>query len=308
MRGITLRLGLALADLIARSLPRGLAYALADLGGRGWHRLAAGRRALVAENLRRIAAATGRPTSGPAFRRLVEQAFIGHARYWLELLRAPYYPATEIDKIVQIEDWQYWEPIMRGGAVVAVPHLGNFEPYGHFVAAHGLGGVTPIEETEPRELFEFVRARRASGQGVQVIPLSHGFRPMLAALRRNQIVALVADRDLAGDGVPVTMFGHGTTLPAGPATLSLRTGKPLIMARVLRTGPERFIVRAVAVEAPRTGNTRADVTALTHALAARFEAAIAEAPDQWWAAFQPFWTDQRTGERRPVAAVAERTA
>lgn len=294
MRGTALRLGLNMADLVARSLPRGLAYALADLAGRAWHRLAPGRRALVSDNLARIAAHTGRPTSGRAFRRLVEQAFVSHARYWLEVLRSPYYPAAELEKIVRIDDWERWEPIMRGGAVVAVPHLGNFEPYGHFVAAHGLGGVAPVEETDPPELFEFLRARRASGKGVEVIPLSHAFRPMLAALRHDQLVALVADRDLIGDGLPVTMFGHATTLPAGPAMLALRTGKPLVMARVLRTAPERFSVRAVAVEAPRTGQTAADVTALTHALAARFEAAIAEAPEQWWAAFQPFWTDQRT--------------
>lgn len=303
MRGTALRIGLSLADLIARSLPRGLAYALADLGGRAWHRLAPGRRALVAQNLGRIATATGRPTSGRAFQRLVERAFIGHARYWLEVLRSPYYPAAQVDQIVQIEDWQHWEPIMRGGAVVALPHLGNFEPYGHFVAAHGLGGVAPVEETEPRELYDFLLARRASGKGIEVVPLSHAFRPMLAALRRNQIVALVADRDLAGDGLPVTMFGHATTLPAGPATLALRTDKPLIMARVLRTGPERFSVRALAVEAPRTGKTATDVAALTQALAARFEAAIAEAPEQWWAAFQPFWTDQRAAaaSEDPVA-------
>jgi KDO2-lipid IV(A) lauroyltransferase len=153
--------------------------------------------------------------------------------------------------------------------------------------------VAPVEETEPRELVEFMRARRASGQGVQVIPLGHSFRPMLAALRRNEIVALVADRDLAGDGVPVSMFGHATTLPAGPATLALRTGKPLVMARVRRTAPERFSVRAELVEAPRTGDAEADVAALTTALAAAFERAIGEAPEQWWAAFQPFWTDQR---------------
>ena len=35
------------------------------------------------------------------------------------------------------------------------------------------------------------------------------------------------------------------------------------------------------------------MAALTVALATAFEAAIAEAPEQWWAAFQPFWTDQR---------------
>lgn len=291
---MALRLGLWLADLLARSLPRGVAYGLADLAGRAWHRLAPRRRALVSENLRRIAEATGRPTTGPPFRRMVEQAFINHARYWLELLRGPYYRAERMPEMVQIDDWASWEPIMRGGAVVAVPHLGNFEPVGHFVAAAGLTGVAPVEETGSRELFEFMRARRASGQGVEVVPLSHAFRPMLAALRRNDIVALVADRDLAGDGVPVTLFGRATTLPAGPAALALRTGKPLIMARVLRTAPERFRVRAERVDVGVTGHSAVDVTALTVALAASFEAAIAEAPEQWWAAFQPFWTDQRT--------------
>ena len=291
---MALRLGLRLADLIARSLPLGMAYGLADLGGRAWYRLAPDRRALVAENLRRIAGATGRPTTGRPFQRTVQRAFVNHARYWLELLRGPYYRAERIQDMVQIDDWASWEPIMRGGAVVAVPHLGNFEPVGHFVAAAGLKGVAPVEETGSPELFEFMRARRASGQGVEVVPLSHAFRPMLAALRRNDIVALVADRDLAGDGVPVTMFGRATTLPAGPAALALRTGKPLIMARVLRTAPERFSVRAERVNVAGTGQAAEDVTALTVALAASFESAIAEAPEQWWAAFQPFWTDQRT--------------
>ena len=50
-------------------------------------------------------------------------------------------------------------------------------------------------------------------------------RAVLGALRRNQIVCLLSDRDLTGDGVEVEFFGERTTLPAGPATLALRTGK-----------------------------------------------------------------------------------
>jgi phosphatidylinositol dimannoside acyltransferase len=296
MRSPLLRLGLWVADAVARSLPRGMAYALADLGGRAWYRVAPGRRALVAENLGRIAVATGRPTTGRAMRRMVELAFVNHARYWLELLRSPYYRDEEIPQIIRVDDWEQWEPVLRAGVVIALPHLGNFEPYGHFIVEHGLRGVAPVEETDPPELFAFLRSRRASGKGVEVVPLARSYRPMLAALHRGELVALIADRDLAGDGVPVTMFGHPATLPAGPATLALRTNRPLMMARVLRTAPERFAVRAELVEAPRTGDREKDVAALTAVLAARFEAAIAEAPEQWWASFQPFWTDQRGDE------------
>ena len=296
MASFALRIGLRIADLVARSLPTGVAYWLADLAGRAWHRMAPARRALVAENMARVSAATGRPTSGRALRQLVEASFIGHARYWLEVLRAPYYRDDQLDDIVHVEDWARWQPVLRGGVVIAVPHLGNFEPYGHFIAREGLRGVAPVEEIRPRELYEFLRDRRAGGVGVEVVPLRHAYRRMLGALRRDEVVALVADRDLAGDGIEVTMFGRPATLPAGPATLALRTGKPLIMARVLRIASERFSVRGVPVEAERTGHVATDVAALTTALASRFEAAIAEAPDQWWAAFQPYWTDQRRPE------------
>src|SRR5262245_15305869 len=236
MRGPLLRLGLRVADAVASSLPRSLAYGLADLGGRAWYRLAPERRALVTENLRRVAAATGRPTSDAAMRRMVQRAYINHARYWLEMLRSPHYRDDQIPEIIHVDEWDRWKPVLREGLVIALPHLGNFEPYGHFVVGEGLRAVAPVEETDPPELFDFLRARRASGR-IAGVPRSRSYRPMLAALRGGDLVALIADRDLAGDGVPVTMFGHATTLPAGPATLALRTDRPLMMARVLRTGP-----------------------------------------------------------------------
>ena len=61
-----LKVGLSLADLLLGRAPAGAAYAVTDLAGRTWYRSAAERRALVSENLRRVSAATGRPTSGCA--------------------------------------------------------------------------------------------------------------------------------------------------------------------------------------------------------------------------------------------------
>jgi lauroyl/myristoyl acyltransferase len=296
MRSLLLRFGLDVADLLVRSLPRGVAYPVADLAGRAWYRSAPARRALVAENLARVCAATGRPTSGRAFRRLVKRAFVEHARMYLETLRAPHYPDAKIDDIVRAEDWERWQRVMRGGAVVATAHFGSFEPFGHLVAARGISGVAPVEEIEPRALYEFLLSRRAAGRGVVGIPLSRALRRMVETLRAGQIVAIAADRDLAGDGIPVQIFGHPTTLPAGPAALSLLTGRPLMLATCQRLGPERFLGRGWAVEAELTGNRQADTAALTRALAAGYEQAIAVAPEQWFAMFQPYWSDQRESE------------
>ena len=297
MRGLLLRAGLEGADLVARALPRGLAYALADLAGRAWYRFAPARRALVTANLARVGAATGGPVEGLALRRLVRTAFIEHARYYLEILRIPHRSVEEIGHMVVVEDWDQWEPVLRAGAVVTLPHIGNVEPYGSFLAARGLEAVAPVEEIRPRELFDFLRARRASGRGVELVPLSKARRPMLQALRDGKIAGLIADRDLAGDGIPVTLFGHATTMPTGPAVLSLISGRPLVAGACLRLAPERFVAWGWLIEVPLTGDRRADAATMTAAVAKRFEEAITKAPEQWWAIFQPLWNDQRA-ERR----------
>lgn len=288
-----LSFGLRLADAIVSRLPTRAAYLLADLGGDAWRRLAPGRRALVTANLARVSRAIERPDSGRALRRLVRDAFRAHARYYVELLRYRNYGAEHVREHIGIDHWDTLEGELRGQAtVIALPHLGNFEPLGNFLALHGLPATAPIEEIEPRALFDFILARRASGSAsVTIVPLARARRPMFAALRRGEMVALVADRDLSGDGLPVSLFGHRTTLPAGPATLTLLAGARLMTARVLRIAPDQFRARGEWLDVDLSGDRRADIATMTQRIGERFEAAIAEAPEQWWGAFQPIWPD-----------------
>ena len=286
-----LGVGLRAADLVAHLLPRGAAYALADLIGWAWYRLAAKRRALVTANLARVSAATGRPSGGPALRRLVRQAFVAHARYYLEVLRIPRASIEAVGAMVSVDEWEHWEPILRQGAVIATLHLGNPEPYGSLLAARGLHAVVPIEEIRPRGLFEFLLARRASGRGATLVPLAKARRPMIEALRRGDLVGVLADRDLSGTGHRTLFFGLPATLPMGPASLAILSGRPLVAAAAWRAGPERFHARVWLVEAKLSGDRRADVAALTEALARRMEEAISLAPEQWFACFQPIWPE-----------------
>jgi len=293
MGGVLLGIGLRAADLVAHALPRGVAYALADLIGWSWYRLAASRRALVAANLARVCAATGRPSRGRAFRRLVRQAFVEHARYYLEVLRIPHRTIEEVGAMVSVDDWDHWRAFLRDGAVIATMHLGNPEPYGSLIAASGLHALVPVEEIRPKELFEFLFARRGTGRGVTMVPLSKSRRPLLEALRTGGIVGVIADRNLAGSGHSTKLFGAVTSLPTGPATLALSTGRPLVTAASWRIGPERFNARAWLTEVEPSGDRRADVVALTEAMARRMEEAISIAPEQWFAAFQPIWEEDK---------------
>ena len=292
LSGLPLRLALRLADAVIPALPRGVAYALADLIGRAWYRFAPERRTLVAHNLARVCAASGRPTGGAGFRRLVRTAFVEHARYYLEMLRAPHYGLGRMEEIVRVDDWPAFEALIRRGPTVLVSaHLGNFEPFGAYLAAHGLQAVAPVEEIQPPELFEFLRARRGASRGVDVVPLSKARRPMLNALRAGGVVGLVAERDLSGSGLRVDFFGHAVTIPEGPATLAVMTGASVIVGRCLRTGPDRFTVSGEQIAWSPSGDRRADIESLTRRIGQRMEADIAVAPEQWFGAFQRFWLE-----------------
>ncbi|HEY7629017.1 MAG TPA: hypothetical protein VH761_18250, partial [Ilumatobacteraceae bacterium] len=113
---------------------------------------------------------------------------------------------------------------------------------------------------------------------------------VLKALRAGETVCLLCDRDLDHTGVEVEFFGERTTLPPGPATLSIRTGAPILPVGVFFT-PKRdghhAIVRP-AVPTERRGGLREDVGRVTQELARELEFLIRIAPEQWHM-FQPNW-------------------
>ena len=292
-----LRIGLEVADRIAAALPARVAYALADLGGDVWHRMSPSRRAVVRANLARVCGATGRPTHGRAFDRLVRNAFRNHARYYLELSRAPRYDPARIDQIVAVPQWRSYEPALRGRAAILVSsHLGNFEPFGIFLGANGLRPLAPVEEIEPRALYEYIAARRGGGV-IDLVPLANARSALSRRMREGGLAGIIGDRVVGeGGGQRVTMFGHETEIPVGPAMLAVTHGASVLVGRCLRLGPDRFEAEGQVLEIPGGGDRRANAVELTRAIAARFEHDIGEAPEQWWGAFQPFWPDLRESD------------
>ena len=170
-------------------------------------------------------------------------------------------------------------------------HIGNFEPMGAYFARPRHPGPLPDRGDSPPRALRVPASRRGTGRGVEVVPLSKARRPMIATLRRGGAVGLIADRDLAGDGLPVTFFGHPTTMPEGPAQLVVMSDAAFLAGCCLRIGPDRFDCVGEPIEVERSGDRRTDVEALTRAMGAQFERQIARAPEQWWGAFQPIWPD-----------------
>lgn len=220
------------------------------------------------------------------------EAFDLYARYWYDTFRVRRMPAPEVHERAEMVNLERIDQALAAGhgCIAALPHMGNWDIGGHYLAVNGYAIAAVAEELRPARLSElFLRHREELG--MRIIPLSkngHVGQQLKQLLERNWVVALVADRDLTGRGVEVEMFGATRRVPAGPALLSLSTGAPLLVCPVYTTtsGWRIQIGEPLAIEP--TGSTRGDVTALSRRMAAEFERAIAARPSDWHL-FQPGW-------------------
>ena len=146
-----------------------------------------------------------------------------------------------------------------------------------------------VEPLEPVELFDwFVSFREALG--MTVVPLGPEAGAVVAgALARHEVVCLLSDRDLGGDGIEVEFLGETTTLPAGPALLSRRARCPVLPTAVYfrPDGTHLGLVRPPLPD-HHDLRLRADVAATTQDLADQLGSLIAKAPEQWHL-LQPNW-------------------
>jgi phosphatidylinositol dimannoside acyltransferase len=275
-------------ERIGRALPERTGRALFTRVGRLAFHLTPETRAVVTANQAQV---LGRATDDPLVRAAAREAYALYARYWVDSFHLPALTDEEVLARVRCETLDRIGQALEAGrgAIVALPHMGNWDAAGRWMAAAGYPVVAVAEELRPNRLFElFLEHRRALGMDIVALSGAGVGRRLGESLAANRVVALVADRDLAGRGVEVEMFGRKRRLPAGPALLSITTGAPLMVTPVYTTHDGWWIQIGEPLPFEPTGDRRADVTTLTTKMAARFEEAIAAAPADWHL-FQPGW-------------------
>ncbi|MFH1330382.1 MAG: phosphatidylinositol mannoside acyltransferase [Actinomycetota bacterium] len=183
------------------------------------------------------------------------------------------------------------------GIVLAVAHLGNWEAAGLKAVSVGAPVLAPAEGLPNERLVRWFIAMRAM-MGIDVVIVRRGTRVTEALARRLEeggVVAVMSDRDLKGTGIPVTMFGEETTMPAGPLTLACRTGATVLpVGTYFNAGPGHLFHVHPPLEVPATGSFEERVQEGTRRLAVVLEEMIARAPEQWHV-LQPVWPSDREG-------------
>jgi KDO2-lipid IV(A) lauroyltransferase len=280
--------GYRVAADAARVLPPALGDPLAHATSVVYRTLNPSRRRQVARNQERAART---PLSSAERRRAVASVFDHYGRYWHELFRLSVSdPAAMVADFICTGEEHVAAATARGqGVIMALPHLGNYDLAGGWLASRGYDITVVAEPVDPPALFDwFVETRARLGMRVVALGPDAGSE-ILRDLHAGRVVCLVCDRDIAGDGVTVEFFGEPTRLPGGPAVLALRTGMPLLPVGCYfgpGTAHRADIGPPLPVE--REGRLRDDVIRVTQLLANRFEELIRAAPDQWLL-MQPSW-------------------
>ena len=213
---------------------------------------------------------------------LCRKVFQNYAQYYLEVLK-PSSPAWIKERLEIRGKKHFDEALSKGkGVIVVTAHLGNWD-----LAGSGLSLLNPnvaavVEVLKSPGAFKwFKHSREKLGMTVIGLGKSAGKR-CLQHLKKGEVLAIVGDRDLAGNGLMLSFMGQVASIPKGPAQLALRSGAAIVPAYFVRSGKLSFVGEFLPPLKVKTGKDfDNDVHAITHELARNLEQMIRMHPDQW---------------------------
>jgi lauroyl/myristoyl acyltransferase len=254
----------------------------------------------------------GLPASHNDVRRLARDIYDTYAGFALEVMRLPSLPADEPLRMVQLEGpghenfIEHWHKCHdEGRGIIAVSgHMGSIEVFAGAYALQGIPTYGLADDSAFPELFETLNASRARW-GVTIIPWRK-LREIFRIMRKPSLLGMIVDWGYRSDDVPVRLLGDWTTLPAGPATLSARTGASLVPV-LARRQPDGRYLPVMYDPIVVADNSEAAIAAATQGIADALGDMIRQAPAQWYT-FKPIWpasTQERDALRARHAAIFE---
>ena len=290
MRALIAYLGLRAGVGLVGLFPKRVVRALGRLAGRLWHSFDAERRNMARRHMSRILG------PGADARSAAAQVMQSYGRYFAEALwiREKRIAGMLDETVVEGLERIIGAREQGHGMIYALPHMGNWEVAAPVSGREGVPVVAVAENLPNSRITDWFTKMRAAC-GIEVV-LATGrtevMRRLERALSENKAVALPSDRDLKRRGIEVEFFGETTTLPPGPATLSIRTGAPLFPVGTYFEGDGYRVVVNEAIPIPEGASRSEQVRIMTQALAREFESIIGKAPEQWLV-LMPNWPSDR---------------
>jgi len=286
-------------ERLVNALPRSVFLpAAAAIGNLGFD-LARAKRRVVRENL---AHAMGAAPDDPAVVHAARRVFRNYAKYLADVMRLAEHSEQEFGSLVDVENVELLAEAREAGkgVLLCTVHIGGMDMMAPAFHRRGHRAHVIADDTTYPTLYEHLKAVRER-HGVHLIGWRN-LRKLVRALRHEENVVLFCDVGFRRGDVPVDFLGEATTFPAGPATLSARSGAPMLPVRALRTASDRFSVGGLPLIWARSTEP-VEIQRATQELADALGSVIAADPGQWYM-FRPIWPQAEADRQWVRSALA----
>lgn len=183
-------------------------------------------------------------------------------------------------------DWDNFEDLQAAlavgrGALVVVPHIGNWELAAQALARRGVRCTTVAKRLYDPRLTALVEDfRQDSGLRCLWRGDTSVREEMREVLQRGEVLGMLIDQDTKTRGVFVPFFHTVAHTPIIPAELACEAKSEVVFAHGIRVRG-RYVIHFERVPRPDTGQLSPDATALTAELSYRIERLVRRVPAQW---------------------------
>ncbi len=235
------------------------------------------------ETIGRVYSRLRRPLPKPV-EWVIDRMFAHFALNIYDLLRYPVLTTDDLLGRFDLQGIEHFEAAVRRkrGVILAVPHLGNWELLGATIAHRGYplhSFYLAQKEDEVGGLLDRFRVHSR----IVLHDRDRGGMGALKALRKGEVLGMIADQDGGNLGVYMDFLGHWVSMPAGMANWSLKTGAAVVPLFSLRDGLSRRYTGwfQPALAEPGGIDHAAKAVARTTDITKWFESVILDHPEQY---------------------------
>lgn len=269
---------------ILRIIPQSLADSIATLLGLSFYYLLRQRRCYIEDNLRRVF--SDRSIQTRQFNNYVKNTFVNYGRHMVDFLRLGFMSRQDFDAEVVGLDNVFEALKLNRGCVLLTLHLGHWDYAGACLAAFGVPISALVEDIDPAMLELYTAHRERTG--MKTFPVSRSAFAFVDAIRNNRLLAILGDRDVVGNGIPVPFFSGVRKVPRGLGEIIVKKQMPVVFGyMVFHPEKKKRYLGYIEPMLLFTGS----VDEFYRYMVEKFEEFIRLYPDQW-IVFQPEWIDR----------------
>lgn len=244
-----------------------------------------------AETLRRIREVFGHALPARQAQRIAWISMRNMAFNIVEMMRAPKIDLPWINR--HIPGFNQEIPAVKaliekhGGAVITVPHMGNWDLAGWACNQHGIKMFSVAGKQKNPLVNAWINRQRESGMTV----LERGggtLKQIVKLLRDGNVLAILPDVRVYTPDLEIPFLGSVANFGRGMAMFAITAKVPVIPAILWRKGwTQHGFEHLPAIFPDPTLDKAQDARRITEAVLARVDEAIRKAPEQW------FWYNKR---------------